>query len=131
VVVRRLVDRGGRAVALRRSGPVRIGRGESECAPRGDAGLAPRPWYCGAVQRWRGVLGRELTTSCAYSDAMSDVHTEVRQAILAELIDLAARHAAQHQELHQTAVQAHRDEMAQLALSNQNAWLEVTRVLRL
>jgi len=77
------------------------------------------------------VLGRELTTSCAYSDAVSDVHTEVRQAILAELIDLATRHAAQHQELHQTAVQAHRDEMAQRALSNQNAWLEVTRVLRL
>jgi hypothetical protein len=63
--------------------------------------------------------------------AVSDARAEVRQVVLAELIDLAARHAAQHEELHQTAVQADRHELAQRALSAQNAWLEVARVLRL
>jgi hypothetical protein len=70
-------------------------------------------------------------TNSAYSVAVADVRAEVRQVVLAELIDLATRNAAQHQELHHSAIQAHRDDMAQRALSNQNAWLEVARVLRL
>jgi hypothetical protein len=67
----------------------------------------------------------------AYRVAVSDVHADVRQAVLAELIDLAARPAAQHQELHHTTVQAQRDDLAQRPRSNQNAWLELALMLRL
>jgi hypothetical protein len=54
-----------------------------------------------------------------------------RRAVLAELAELARRHATQHQELHRTAVEQVWDDMAQRAYASQNTWLEVARVLRL
>jgi len=45
-------------------------------------------------------------------------------------VELSRRHATQHQELHQTAVEHRRKNMAQRTDANQNASLEVARVLR-
>jgi hypothetical protein len=54
----------------------------------------------------------------------------VRREILAELVKLARRHAADHAELPQTAVEHGRDDTAQRAHASQNVWMEVARVLR-
>jgi len=61
---------------------------------------------------------------------LADERAEVRRQVVAELVELARRHAAQHQELHETAVEHGREEMATRALAGQTAWLEVARVLR-
>jgi hypothetical protein len=53
-----------------------------------------------------------------------------RREVLADLVELAGRHATQHQELHQTAVEHRRKNMAQRTYANQNASPEVARVLR-
>ena len=56
---------------------------------------------------------------------------EVRRQILAELVVLAKRHAAGHQELHEAAVEHGREDMATRAYANWNAWMEVARVLEM
>ena len=61
---------------------------------------------------------------------MSDDRAAVRREVLAELVELARRHAADHAKLHQTAVEHGREDMAQRAYASQNAWMEVARVLR-
>jgi hypothetical protein len=61
---------------------------------------------------------------------VSDERSKVRREVIAKLEILALQHAAQHEELHLSAVEHGRDDMAQRALSNQTAWLEVARVLR-
>jgi hypothetical protein len=72
----------------------------------------------------------EHTFDCVYGGGVPDERAEVRREVIAELEILALQHAARHEELHQTAVEHGRDEMAQRALANQTAWLEVARVLR-
>ena len=64
---------------------------------------------------------------CACGGVVSDERAEARREVLAALVELARRHATQHQELHQTAVQHVRDDMAQRAYASQNTWLEVAR----
>jgi hypothetical protein len=61
---------------------------------------------------------------------MSDEREQVRREIIAELVEIARRHAAGHAELYEKAVEHGREEMAQRAYANQNAWLEVAALLR-
>ena len=53
-----------------------------------------------------------------------------RRLVLTELMEMAREHAAGHQALHENAVEHGRDDMANRAYSNWNAWMEVARVLR-
>ena len=62
---------------------------------------------------------------------MDDERAEVRREVIDELAELAQRNAAGHEELHRTAVEHGRDDMAQRAYANWNAWLEVARALRM
>ena len=57
--------------------------------------------------------------------------THVRRDVLAELLELARRHAAQQAELYQTVVELGDEETARRAYASQNAWMEVARVLKL
>jgi hypothetical protein len=61
---------------------------------------------------------------------VSDERAGPRREVLAAPVELSRRHATQHQELHQTAVEHRRKNMAQRTDANQNASLEVARVLR-
>ena len=65
-----------------------------------------------------------------YSGGVSADRAEVRREVIAELVELARRHAAGHRELYENAIEHGREEMAKRAYSNQNAWIEVARVLR-
>jgi hypothetical protein len=56
--------------------------------------------------------------------------TDVRNEVLTELIALTAEHAAGHDSLRRDAEAAGAEAMRMRAESNQNAWLEVNRVLR-
>jgi len=62
---------------------------------------------------------------------VSEERAEIRREIIAELVEVAKRRAASHAANYEAAVEHGRDEMAQRAYSNQNAWLEVSRVLRM
>ena len=61
---------------------------------------------------------------------MSDVPAQVRREIIAELIELAREHAAGHDDLKRQAEEYGREDMRIRAECNQNAWMEVARVLR-
>jgi hypothetical protein len=57
--------------------------------------------------------------------------THVRRDVLAELMVLAREHAAQHAQQYQTALELGQEEMARSAYADQDAWMEVARVLKL
>ena len=57
--------------------------------------------------------------------------THVRREVLAELVEVARKHAAQHAERYQTAVELGDDELARRAYASQDAWMEVARLLKL
>jgi len=66
-----------------------------------------------------------------YSGGVADERAaEVRRQVVAELLELARRHAAEHAERYQKAVEQGQEDMAQRAYASQNAWMEVARVLR-
>lgn len=50
---------------------------------------------------------------------------------MAELMVLAREHAAQHAQQYQTALELGQEEMARSAYADQDAWMEVARVLKL
>ena len=81
------------------------------------------------------VTGRlrpwEHPFDCVYCGGVTDECAEARREVIAELIDVAQRHAAGHEANYRVAVEHGRDDMAMRARSNQNAWLEVARTLRM
>jgi hypothetical protein len=61
---------------------------------------------------------------------VDDERAELRREIIAELIEIAQRHARGHQALKDQAEAAAKEPMRMRAESNQNAWTEVAAVLR-
>ena len=61
---------------------------------------------------------------------MDDERAELRREIIAELIEIAQRHARGHQALKDQAEAAGKEPMRMRAGSNQNAWTEVAGMLR-
>ena len=54
----------------------------------------------------------------------------MRREVIAELVELAQRHAAGHYDLYEQATAAGKDDMATRAGYGVSAWNEVERVLR-
>jgi hypothetical protein len=67
----------------------------------------------------------------AYRGSVDDERAAVRREVIAELVELARKHSAQHAELYQTALESGHQEMADRAYANQTSWMEVARVLRM
>ena len=61
---------------------------------------------------------------------MSDERARTCREVVAELIELAQEHAAGHDDLRRQAEEYGRENMRIRAEANQNAWMEVARVLR-
>ena len=61
---------------------------------------------------------------------MSTDAVEIRREVVAELVELAAEHAAGHEQLYEAAVEHGREEMATRAYANWNAWAEIDRLMR-
>ena len=61
---------------------------------------------------------------------MSDERAQIRREVIAELVELAQEHAAGHDDLRRQAEEYGREDMRIRAECNQNAWMEVARVLR-
>ena len=62
--------------------------------------------------------------------ADKDLHAAVRREVIAALVEIAKRHATGLAELYEKAVEHGREEIAQRAYANQDAWTEVAAVLR-
>ena len=61
---------------------------------------------------------------------MDDERAAVRREVIAELLELAKRHAAGHFDLYEQATAAGKDAMATRAGYGVSAWKEVERVLQ-
>jgi hypothetical protein len=61
---------------------------------------------------------------------MDDERARIRREVIAELVELARRHAAGHFDLYEQATSAGKDAMATRAEYGVSAWKEVERVLR-
>jgi hypothetical protein len=62
-----------------------------------------------------------MCSEAVYAGRVSDEHAEVPRELIAELVELAQRHAAGHLELYEAAVEHGREDMAQRAYSNHGA----------
>jgi hypothetical protein len=62
---------------------------------------------------------------------VDDERAQIRREVIAELVELARRHAAGHFDLLEQATAAGKDDMATRAQANHSAWMEVSRVLRM
>ena len=68
-----------------------------------------------------GHRDRPGGADCHLTDRVSDERSEVRREVLAELVELAERHRAGHEELYHSAVEHGREEMQQRAYANWHA----------